>query len=88
MAGILREKILCSAKPQGVNTTLDLLSEKGREEALKAAILMRDKGCDTIAFACTGMSTIGIYRVIRESARMRVVDPVLAAGTLISFLQL
>jgi Asp/Glu/hydantoin racemase len=88
MAGILREKLVYSAKPEGVNTTLDLLSDKGKEEALKAAILLRGKGCDTIALACTGMSTIGIYKDIREIGRIRVVDPVLAAGTLISFLQL
>lgn len=88
MAGILGEKLVYSAKPEGVNNTLDLLSDKGKEEVLKAAILLREKGCDTIALACTGMSTIGIYKDIREIGRIRVVDPVLAAGTLISFLQL
>jgi Asp/Glu/hydantoin racemase len=88
MAGILREKLVCSVKPEGVNTTLDLLSEKGREEALKAATFLKGKGCDTIAFACTGMSTIGICKDLWEIGGIRVVDAVLAAGTLISFLQL
>jgi Asp/Glu/hydantoin racemase len=84
MAKILREKLVYNVKPEGVNTTLDL----GKEKALKAAILLKEKGCDTIAFSCTGMSTIGIYKDIREIIKIRVVDPVLAAGTLISFLQL
>jgi len=88
MAKILREKLVYNVKPEGVNTTLDLLNEKGKEKALKAAIFLKEKGCDTIAFSCTGMSTIGIYKDIRELIKIRVVDPVLAAGTLISFLQL
>jgi Asp/Glu/hydantoin racemase len=84
MAKILGEKLIYNVKPEGVNTTLDL----GKEKALKAAILLKEKGCDTIALSCTGMSTIGIYKDIREIIKIRVVDPVLAAGTLISFLQL
>jgi len=84
MAKILGEKLVYNVKPEGVNTTLDL----GKEKALKAAILLKEKGCDTIALSCTGMSTIGIYKDIREIIKIRVVDPVLAAGTLISFLQL
>lgn len=88
MANILREKLVYNVKLEDVNPTLDLLNEKGKEKALKAAILLKEKGCDTIAFSYTGMSTIGIYKDIREIINIRIVDPVLAAGTLISFLQL
>jgi allantoin racemase len=88
MVRILGDRLVYSGKPEGVNTTVDLLSERGREEVLKAATLLKNKRCDTIALACTGMSTIGAYVDIRDIGGIRVVDPVLAAGTLMSFLQL
>jgi len=50
--------------------------------------ILLEKGCDTIALSCTGMSTIGLYQEIKQSIVIRIVDPVLAAGTLIAYLQL
>jgi Asp/Glu/hydantoin racemase len=87
MVKILGEKFVCSIKPEGVNTTLDLFKEEGRENALKAAGVLKEKGCDTIALACTGMSTINIHEEIKRNLKIRVVDPVLAAGLVISYLQ-
>lgn len=86
MQKILKEKLVCSIKPEGVNTTLDLFKEEGRKNALKAAKLLKEKGCDTIALGCTGMSTVGIYKEIRQSLDICVVDPVLAAGLAVSYL--
>jgi Asp/Glu/hydantoin racemase len=88
MTKILKEKLVCSARPEGVNTTLDLFEEKGKENVLKAASFLKEKGCDTIALGCTGMSTINIHEDIKQNIKIRVIDPVLAAGILISYLQL
>jgi len=88
MAKILGDKLAFNIKPDGVNTTIDLFSKEGRKNVLKAAILLKEKGCDTIALSCTGMSTIGLYQEIKQSIVIRIVDPVLAAGTLIAYLQL
>lgn len=87
MVKILKEKFVCSIKPEGVNTTLDLFKEEGRANALKAAGMLKEKGCDTIALACTGMSTINVHEDIRENIKIRVIDPVLAAGVIMSYLQ-
>ena len=88
MAKILGDKLAFNIKPDCVNTTIDLFSKEDRENALKAAILLKEKGCDTIALSCTGMSTIGLYQEIKQSIVIRIVYPVLAAGTLIAYLQL
>jgi len=88
MVKILRDKLVFNIKPEGVNTTIDLFLKEGRENILKAAILLKEKGCDTIALSCTGMSTIGLYQEIKQRIVIRIVDPVLAAGTLIAYLQL
>ncbi|WP_422447358.1 aspartate/glutamate racemase family protein [Thermoanaerobacterium sp. DL9XJH110] len=87
MTKILGEKFSGYIKPEGVNTTLDLFVDEGRKNVLKAAGVLKEKGCDTIALACTGMSTINIHEEIKRNLKIRVVDPVLAAGLVISYLQ-
>lgn len=88
MAKILGDKLIFNAKPENVNTTMDLLSKEGRENALKTATLLQEKGCDTIALSCTGISTIGLYQDMKRNIVPRIVDPVLAAGILITYLRL
>jgi len=85
MAKILHDKLVYSIQPEGVNTTLDLLTKKSKENVLKAADLLKQKGCDTIALGCTGMSTIHIHEIIKERLNIRVIDPVIAAGYVISY---
>ncbi|HHW02232.1 MAG TPA: hydantoin racemase [Thermoanaerobacterales bacterium] len=86
MKKILGDRLVCNIKPEGVNTTLDLFDDRGKENTLKVAELLKRKGCDTIALGCTGMSTINIHEIIKERLDIRVVDPVIAAGLVISYL--
>lgn len=86
MKKILGDRLVCNIKPEGVNTTLDLFDDRGKENTLKAVELLKRKGCDTIALGCTGMSTINIHEIIKERLDIRVVDPVIAAGLVISYL--
>lgn len=86
MKKILGDRLVCNIKPEGVNTTLDLFDDRGKENTLKVVELLKRKGCDTIALGCTGMSTINIHEIIKERLDIRVVDPVIAAGLVISYL--
>jgi len=79
---VLGSHLVAEAKPKGVRSALDLLTEWGRraaEEALKS-LSMRD--IDVIVLGCTGYSTIGFAKVAEEIARVPVVDPVIAAGAI------
>ncbi|WP_201035652.1 aspartate/glutamate racemase family protein [Thermoanaerobacter sp. YS13] len=86
MIKVLKDKLVANIKPERVNTTLDLFNEEGKKNALTAAQLLKEKGCDTIALGCTGMSTINIYKKIKENLGIPVIDPVLATGAIISYL--
>jgi len=86
MKKILDDKLVCNIKPEGVNTTLDLFNDWGKQNALKAAESLKQKGCDTIALGCTGMSTINIREIMRDKLDIRVIDPVIASGLVISYL--
>lgn len=88
MIRILKDKFICNIKPEGVNTTIDLYTEQGRKSVMEAARFLKERGCDTIALGCTGMSTIKIYKKISEAFKVQVIDPVIAAGTIISYLNL
>jgi Asp/Glu/hydantoin racemase len=83
---MLRDKMIAEIKPEGVNNTLDLLSVEGEKNTVKAAGILKEKGCDTIALACTGMSTIGIAQVLRDTLQINVIDPVVAAGFFLRYL--
>lgn len=83
---MLRDKMIAEIKPEGVNNTLDLLSVEGEKNTVKAAGILKEKSCDTIALACTGMSTIGIAQVLRDTLQINVIDPVVAAGFFLRYL--
>ena len=57
-----------------------------REKALEAAVEMRAAGAQSILFACTGLTTIGLARDVTQRTGLPVVDAVLAAGTVAAFL--
>lgn len=80
ISNILGEKIIGDIKPCGVSNTLDLLGYEGRSSAMEAAGLLKEKGCDAILLACTGMSTAGIAKGIKENLHLRVIDPIEAAA--------
>lgn len=86
MIDILGKKLIKAIRPEGVNTTLDLNTLKGKENTLKAAKNLKDSGCDVIALACTGMTTINIAKEISRQIDIKVVDAVKAAGLMLHYL--
>jgi Asp/Glu/hydantoin racemase len=88
MSKILNQKLVCYSKPEGIGKTTDLSQEESRTSIFGTADFLKKKGCDTIALACTGMATIGIYKEIRDKLGVQVVDPVIASGIVISYLNI
>lgn len=67
-------------RPDGVGSTLDLLTPEGRESTVKKGLELKAQGAQVIALACTGMATIGIAKELEEVTGLPVIDPVLAEG--------
>jgi len=80
MKAVLGPALVCSVKPSGVETTVDLMRENGREAVQRSAEELKARGVQVIVLACTGLSTIGAAQWIAEKAGLKVVDPVDAAG--------
>ena len=68
-------------KIEGVKTTLDLREDGAAAHTLEAARHLKEQGCNVIALACTGFSTIDAAPKISKELGIPVVDPVLAAGS-------
>ncbi|GAA0794710.1 aspartate/glutamate racemase family protein [Faecalicatena orotica] len=67
-------------KPDGVDSTLDLLTPEGRASTLKKGMELKEQGAQVIALACTGLGTIGIAGELEETTGLPVIDPVIAEG--------
>ncbi len=77
---VMQDKIIDIGKPEGINCTLDLMTEEGRKSVIKKAKEQKAMGAQVIALACTGMSTIEIAKVLEEEVQLPVIDPVLSEG--------
>jgi len=77
---VLGNNLIAEAHPTGVTNTLDLMTEWGREEAIRAAKRLKEKGAEVIVLGCTGMSTIMIAPILENEVGIPVIDPVIAAG--------
>ena len=80
MKDILGKHLVAETKPEGVKTTLDLMTGVGKKNALNAVEYLRKTGAEVIALACTGYATIGIARNLERGAGIPVIDAVEAAG--------
>ena len=67
-------------KPDGVDSTLDLMTPEGRQSAVDMACKLKEQGAQVLALACTGMATIGIAKELEEATGLPVIDPVMAEG--------
>ncbi|HEY3501644.1 MAG TPA: aspartate/glutamate racemase family protein [Actinocatenispora sp.] len=81
----LGDRLVASARPDGVRTTTDLLGPGAGVRALDACRRLVDAGADVILFACTGLTTIGLADTVRAELGVPAVDAVLAAGLLASY---
>ncbi len=79
------EGMILVGKPDGVNSTLDLLTPEGYRNCLKKAIELKEMGAEVIALGCTGLTTIGIAKEIEKITGLTVIDPVLAQGVFAMF---
>lgn len=82
---MIPDKIIAVGKPDGVDSTLDLMTPEGRASCLKKAKEFKEMGAEVIALGCTGMATIGIAGEIEREIGLPVIDPVLAEGTFAYF---
>lgn len=77
---ILGDKIVGTCDVPGVISTLDLMTETGKNNVIKKAFKLKSLGAEVIPLACTGMATIGIAKVIEEACDIPTIDPVIAEG--------
>ena len=67
-------------RPEGVHSTLDLMTPEGKASALKLGMKLEEQGAEVIALACTGLATIGIAKDLEKETGLPVIDPVMAEG--------
>lgn len=78
--GLLGDRMVGVAIPEGVKDTTDLMTDWGREAALRAAGRLVESGAGSLVLACTGYSTIGLAPELRRRFGVVAVDPVDAEG--------
>lgn len=82
---MIPDKIVAVGRPDGVNSTLDLMTPEGKASCMKKARELKNLGAEVIALGCTGLTTIGIAGDIEREIGIPVIDPVLAEGTFAFF---
>lgn len=81
ITNILGPRLKADLVPDGVASTTDLMRPESYERALRAADTLKHAGAESILFACTGLTTIGLAADVTERTGLPVVDAVMAAGT-------
>ena len=74
-----------SKQVEGVKRTTDL--EAAQDRILAGSLGLVGQGCDVLALACTGFSTLDVASVLAGRAGVPVVDPVVAMGALLSAIE-
>jgi Asp/Glu/hydantoin racemase len=77
---VLGSHLVAEEYPRNIRNTLDLMTNEGMEEALKALKRLLDKNIDVIILGCTGYSTIGFIEYARKITPKPMIDPVIATG--------
>jgi len=80
MREILGKHLVAETKPEGIKTTLDLMTDEGKRKAFESIEYLKEKGAKVIALACTGYSTVGIANDLEKAIGIPVLDAVIAAG--------
>lgn len=80
IARVLGDRLIDWTVPEGVRTTLDLMSAEGRERFVAAGRRLLDRGAEVVLLACTGFATIGIAPYLQAQLQVPVIDPVVAGG--------
>ena len=80
ISSLLGKMLIGATSPEGVNTTIDLMTPVGKTAAVKAANRLGQIGADAIVMACTGYATISLAPVLRKESKIPIVDPIEASG--------
>jgi Asp/Glu/hydantoin racemase len=79
----LGDRMLLIDGPESVETPEGFLMPTGIFDSLSAAHMLVDAGADVIVEASTGLSSIGMADVLRRRLGIPVIDPVMAAGSVL-----
>lgn len=82
---MLEDKLVAVERPEGVNSTLDLMTPEGKASCIACGRKIKEMGAEVIALGCTGLTTIGVAQLIEQEVGIPVIDPVLAEGTFAYF---
>ncbi|HEY64508.1 MAG TPA: hydantoin racemase [Caldilineae bacterium] len=77
---VLGSRLVGWEVPEGVKTTVDLMSEQGQERFVEAGERLKGRGAGVILLACTGFSTVEAAPLLEERLGLPVIDPLLSAG--------
>ncbi|WP_307851182.1 aspartate/glutamate racemase family protein [Nocardiopsis sp. MG754419] len=80
VTSVLGTALVASLVPRGIRRTHDLRGEAGLRASVEAADDLVSRGADTLMFACTGMTTIGLAARLTDRVSVPVVDAVRAAA--------
>ena len=80
VAEVLGSRLVGWESPEGVKTTVDLMSEQGKGRFVQAAERLKSQGAGAILLTCTGFSTIRAAPFLEEQVKVPVIDPVISAG--------
>lgn len=81
----LGDRILDLGVPEGVGSTLDLMTEAGQRACIRKGQELKAAGAELIALACTGFSTVGFAKVLERELQIPVLDPVVCEGVIAYF---
>lgn len=70
------------ARPEGVQTALDLRTPGGMRGIEAAGARLKDLGCKVVLLGCTGMTALGVSAKLTKDLGLPVVDPLMSAGAI------
>lgn len=79
---ILGDSLVANVVPDGVSSSLDLMTTDGLNATLSAGRYLKRRGAKAIALACTGMATIDAASRLSADLDIPVIDPVKAEAAL------
>ena len=82
---VFGDRSVGSARGEGVENVLDLMSPAGYNATVEAARGLKKQGANVIALSCTGMSTLKIAPSLEKDLNIPVLDPVMCEGLLTLF---
>jgi allantoin racemase len=84
----LENRMCGGAAPRGVTTANDLYAPGAEEFFIEPVQQLIEKGARAIALACTGFASLGTAVKLSRRLTIPVVDPVVAAGSIIRYLMM